>query len=194
MWPCPNRSTQLVSLQRILLVYWILSALSEAPARAADLRPETVAAFERYVRAMENRMDDDIRENQFLIVDRLPARDRHSAYGQLQRGQVYLQELHAREDDRTIQVPFGLIHHWAGVIFVPKASTSEVFAVLEDYDNHQNIYKPDIRRSRRIERNGNESKIYLQLYNKSLVTVVLNADFNVVETRIGNTRGQIASR
>ena len=56
------------------------------------------------------------------------------------------------------------------------------------------IYKPEIRRAKLIERNGNESKIYLQFYNKSIVTVVLNAYFDVIETQIGSTRIQSASR
>ena len=81
-----------------------------------------------------------------------------------------------------------------GVIFIPKATVSETNDVLNDYAHEPEIYKPDIRRAKIIEQNGNESKICLQFYNKSIVTVVLNDYSNVVETQLGSTRMQSASR
>lgn len=180
--------------RKTFLVCWLVAELTGIPGRAAELKPETAASFDRYIRAVEARMDDDVRHNQFLIVDRLPDLRRREAYDQLQQGQIYIEDLDIREDDRPVPIPGGLIHHWAGVIFIPKATLFEVIAVLQDYENHQNIYKPEVRRSKLIEHSGNESKIYLQLFNKSIVTVVLNAHFDVSDTQFGSTRRQIASR
>jgi hypothetical protein len=178
----------------LVLVFSIFAWLVGTSARAAQLKPETVAAFERYVAATETQMDDDLRLNQFLIVDRLPDLQRKEAYGQLQRGQAYIEELHTREDRHPIHIPNGLIHHWAGVMFIPKGTLSETLAVLNDFDNEPEIYKPEIRRAKLIEQNGNQSKIYLQFYNKSIVTVVLDAYFDVAEKQMGSTREQSASR
>jgi hypothetical protein len=139
-------------------------------------------------------MDDDVRLNQFLTIDRLPDIERQEAYDQLQQGQIHIEELHTQENHHSIRIPNGLVHHWAGVIFIPKATLIETNAVLQDYDHEPDIYKPEIRRSKLIEQGGNESKIYLQFYNKSLVTVVLNAYFDVMETQIGKSRIQSASR
>jgi len=80
------------------------------------------------------------------------------------------------------------------VVFVPDATLSQTVAVLQDYDNHEKIYKPDVRRSRLLEHDGDKSKIYLQFYHKSLVTVVLNANFDVVYTEFSGTRSTIKSR
>ncbi len=171
-----------------------MPGLVGAPAHAAELKPETVAAFQRYIRATEAQMDDDLRNNQFLFIDRLPDAQRREAYEELQQGQVYISELHSEEDLHPIRIPNGLVHHWAGAIFIPKATLSDTIAVLNDYDNEPEIYKPEIRRSKLIEQNGNESKIYLQFYNKSIITVVLNAYFDVMQTQIGSTRVQSASR
>lgn len=181
-------------LQKLFLVFWILPGLVGIPACAAQLKPETVAAFEHYVVVTEARMDDDIHLDQFLVMDRLPDLQRKEAYDQLQRGQIYIEELHTQEDHHPIRIPNGLIHHWAGVIFIPKATLSETIAVLQDYDNQPNIYKPEVRRAKLIERNGNESKVYFQYYNKSIVTVVLNAYSDVIETQIGDARLQSISR
>ena len=175
-------------------MFLILPGLAGTSSRAAQVKPETVAAFEHYVVATEARMDDDVRLNQFLTIDRLPDLERQEAYDQLQQGQIHIEELHTQENHHPIHIPNGLVHHWVGVIFIPKATLTETNTVLQDYDHEPDIYKPDIRRSKLIEQDGNESKIYLQFYNKSIVTVVLNAYFDVNETQIGNTRIQSTSR
>ena len=79
-------------------------------------------------------MDEDVRLNQFLVIDRLPDLQRKEAYDQLQRGQAYIEELHTKQDDHPIHIPNGLVHHWVGVIFIPKATLSETLAVLNDYE------------------------------------------------------------
>lgn len=176
------------------MVCWLVAGLAGAAAHATELKPETTAAFDRYIRATEARMDDDARHDHFLIIDGLPPSQRREVYDQLQRGEIYIEPLHTREDNRPIHVPRGLIHHWAGVIFIPKARLSDVLAVLQDYDAQQNIYKPEVRRSKLIERRGEQAKIFLQLFNKSVVTVVLDAEFDVSDTQFGSTQHQIAVR
>jgi hypothetical protein len=181
-------------LQLAALLSWILPGLFGTPAHATDLKPETVAAFDRYIAATEAQMGEDTRLNRFLIVDRLSDSERKDAYDQLQHGQVYIQEMDTREEHRPIPIPGGLIHHWAGVIFIRKATLAEANAVLHDYDNEPNIYKPDVHRAKLIHRNGDESKLFEQFYSKSIVTVVLNVYFDVVETQLGSTRIQSVSR
>jgi hypothetical protein len=177
------------TLARILTAF-----LMATPAFAVELKPETAAAFDRYVRAVETRMDDEIRNNEFLALDRLPDASRRAAYDQIRQGQIEIQTLRASENGRPITVPNGMIHHWLGIIFLKGATLPEVLAILQDYDNHQEIYKPRMRRSKLIERNGSDTKIHLQLFNKSVVTVFLNADFDVRDTDYGPARYQIALR
>ena len=181
-------------LQQVVPIFWILSGLFGSTARATDLKPEAVAAFDRYIAATETQMDEAARANRFLIVDRLPDIERQNAYDQLHQGQPFIEEMHTEEDHHPIPIPKGLIHHWAGVIFIPKETLAETDAVLRDYDHQEKIYKPDLRQAKLIERNGNESKIFEQFYSKSIITVVLNVYFDVVEKQIGSTRSQSVSR
>jgi hypothetical protein len=181
-------------MRGILIALCILVDLGGVAARATELKPDTAAAFDRYVRAMEARMDEDTGRDQFLVVDRLPDARRTEAYEQLKNGQVYIEAMSAREGDRPIKAPSGLIHHWAGVIFIPKATFEEVEAVMRDYDCHEDTYKPQIRKSKLIERNGDESKVYFQFFNHSIVTVILNANFDVRDTRFGSGRFQTVTR
>lgn len=181
-------------MRKILVALCILVDFGGMAVRATELKPETAATFDRYVHAMEARMAEDTGRDQFLVVDRLPDARRTAAYAQLKNGQVYIEAMSAREGDRPIKAPNGLVHHWAGVIFIPRATFSEVTAVLRDYDCHEDTYKPQIRKSKLIERNGDESKIYFQFFNHSIVTVILNANFDVRDTQFGPGRFQTVSR
>jgi hypothetical protein len=153
-----------------------------------------LAAFHRYIAATESQRDDDARLHHFLFIDRLPDAERRNAYQQLQQGEVYIQELHTEEDHHPIVISGGLIHHWAGVIFIPKGTLAEANGVLQDYDHQAAIYKPDVRQARLIEQDGDQSNIFEQFYSKSIVTVVLNTYFDVVERPLGSTRAESASR
>jgi hypothetical protein len=190
-----KRSHNLVRFaQAVLLLLCIPPGLASNSAQAAELNPETSAAFDRYIAATEARMDDDVRFNHFLVVDRLADSQRRDAYEQLHRSQTYVQELHTQQDHHPLSIPNGLIHHWAGVIFIPNATLSQTIAVIEDYENDPNIYRPEIRRSKVVEHDGNGSKICLQFVIKPIVTVVLNVYFDVSDTQFGTTRRQATSR
>jgi len=177
----------------LLLIVWTAAGMLVPPAEGTELKSATLAAFDRYIRVTEARMEDDLREDHFFFVDRLPDNRRHAIDAQLLHGMIEIQRLQTLEEGRTIPVPSGMIHHWAGVIFVPNATLPQVRAILEDYDELEKFYKPEIRRSKLLERNANESKTYLQLYKKSLVTVVLNANFNNTDTQFSSTRAQTKS-
>lgn len=167
---------------KVLAAGWAVSGLLAVPGHATELRPETAAAFDRYIRATEERMGEDSKEDRFLLIDRQPNGRRQEVYAQVRHGQVYIEQFRTKEDGKSIQVPDGLIHHWVGVAFIQGATVGQTLAVLQDYDNHKNVYKPDVRNSKLLERNGNEFKVYLQLYRKSLVTVVMNINLDIQYT------------
>jgi hypothetical protein len=191
------RSDQRVAVRlwpRVALACCIWSCFPAGSLHASNLKPETATAFNRYVAATETQMDDDARANRFLIVDRLPEAERRQAYQQLQRGEPFVEELQTRQADAPIPIPGGLIHHWAGVMFIPKATLLETTGVLNDYAHQPEIYKPDVRVAKLLEQHGDASKIFEQFYSKSIVTVVLNVYFDVVQTPMGSTRSRSVSR
>src|SRR5262249_21773841 len=171
------------SLLRCLLV-----GILATSAQATELKANTAAAFDRYIRATETRRADDLHNGRFLLLDSLPDSARKKSYASLRHGQLYIEQLDLKENGHSIPIPGGLVHHWVGVMFVPGATLSGVISVLQDYDNHKNIYKPDVRRSKLLEHTGNDFRIFLQFYRKSIVTVAINANFDVHYTMLGSTR------
>ena len=180
-----------------VLVAWMVASLVVPRAQAADLKAETAAAFDRYVQVTEAQMDEGLRNGDFLLMDRWPERRRDGLTAQLRRGDIYVEHLHTLDDNHSIAIPHGLIHDWIGIAFIPGTTLAETLSVLRDYDNHHNIYKPEVRASKLLERDGNTSKTFVQFFSKSIVTVVLNANFTVefrqvtpaqAETRSHSTR------
>jgi hypothetical protein len=49
-----------------------------------------------------------------------------------------------------VKVPNGLIHDWIGASFIPGTTVEDVLALVQDYDNHKNIYKPEVIASRLV--------------------------------------------
>jgi hypothetical protein len=175
--------------QRTITSLCLLLGLSLVSVHAAVLKPETAAAFDQYVRVTEDLQASDLRRDRFFIIDRLPDASRQEMYAKLRRGEIYIEQLQTKDDGKPIHIPDGMVHHWVGVMFVPGATLAQVAAVLQDYDHHKDIYAPDVRQSKLLEREVDEARIYYQLYRKVRVTVVINANFDAHFANDGPTRG-----
>jgi hypothetical protein len=176
-----------VAICRAFLVLPVLSVLAGSTAVAADLQPETVAAFDRYVRATERRMDGAA---PYLWVDTLGEARRREALAALRRGELVIEPLETREQGKAIDVPDGLIHHWIGVVFVPRGTVDGAVALLQDYDRHAQVYAPTVARSKTLARNGDAFKVHLRFMMKKGITVVTNTEHEARFTRDGPDRAQ----
>jgi hypothetical protein len=137
--------------------------------QAAELKPQTVAAFNRYVRLTEARIAAEQEEGQpFLHGAPNPAR--------LRKGELVIQRLTTRERGKEIDIPDGLAHHWIGTAFVPGATVDQAVALLQDYDRHAEIYKPNVARSKVLSRDGDSFRVSLRFFMKQVLTVVVNSE------------------
>lgn len=168
----------------------VLLAIS---AHAAELKKPTAAAYDRYIAATETRLRTELQNGTFLFIDAYPEKSRAEAYTQLRNGQILVQQVNTKEEGHPIEIPHGLIHDWAGVLFIPNTTLSQTLAVIQDYDHHQDIYKPEVRRSKLLSHDGDRFKVFLQLYKKSLVTVAINAEFENTFEHLSPTRATMHS-
>jgi hypothetical protein len=144
------------------------------------LRMETHEAFQRYVKLTEARNEEELRGGAGLLwVDGLPAEQRTEAYAALKRGEVRMQKLETLENGKAIRCPGGMIHHWTGVIFIPRAKVEDVLHVLEDYDKHSAYYAPDVERSKIESREGDHFLVFLRFRRHKVITVILNTEHEV---------------
>lgn len=184
-----NSLQNLFRTSTLLLLLSVL-ALEEPAVLSAELKPKTVEAFNRYVEATEARIEREIaRPEAFLYIDGLPEARRSPARATVKRGEVYMERLKTRDSaGREIDIPDGLVHHWLGAAFIPNFGLREVLELVQDYDRHDTIYRPEVVKSRLVSREGDDFKIYYRLRKKKVITVTLNTDHDVRYTQVRETR------
>lgn len=150
------------------------------PVEAADLKPAAVEGFNRYVRLSEARIDSAAsRHEPFLWVESLPEERRAAVYAQLHEGKVVIERLETRDGGKRIDVPGGLIHHWIGTVFIPGATLAQTLALEEDYDHHQDYFRPDVIGSKILRHEGSDYVVQLRFYKKKIITTVLDTEHHV---------------
>ena len=144
---------------------------------AAGLQPATAAAFDRYVRLTEQRIDDEVTKTAgFLWIDTLPKARVAEVAGGLQQGGVIIERLETRDGSKEINAPEGLIHHWVGTVFVPRVGVKEAVALMQDYDRHGQYFAPAIARAKLLERDGNRFRVALRFYVKKIISVTMDTE------------------
>lgn len=132
---------------------WAFLLLSVLNAR---LTPEANAAFDRYVQQSEARMAAD--------TSKSPDRD---------------PRIEQIEAARKVDAPGAMIQDWVGTMFLPGATLHQVQAVLRDYSHYKDFYAPRVIESQEISHKGDDYVVFLRLYEKHVLTVVLNTTYHV---------------
>ena len=162
---------------------------------AAELKPETVAAFDRYVAVTEARIRSEVDgERPFLWVDRLAAEERADVYTRLAQGDVQVERLQTRDGDEKISIPSGLVHHWIGTVLIPGVSLESTIALIRDYNQYAEFYRPNVRKASILEQEGDRFKVYAQLYMKKILTAVLDTEYDAEFIAVDDRRAYVPSR
>ena len=145
------------------------------------LKPHTLRAFEAYVRKAEAQMEQtQLGSSSFLWSDASSERSQ-----QIHKGQIVAQFWSGQG---PVSVPDGLIHDWIGAAFIPASNLKKTLALIQDYDNHKNIYKPEVMDSKLISHRDNDFQIYLRLLKTKIITVILDTDHKVHYDSLDPTR------
>ncbi len=149
--------------------------------KLVQLNPQTMEAFDTYIHQAETAMEQTLDgRGAFLWSQQSPERTQDAG-----RGKVVAEFWSGRG---PVKVPSGLIHDWIAAAFIAASTIQEIFSVIQDYDNHKNIYKPEVVDSKLIRRDENEFQIYLRLLKKKVITVVLDTEHEVHYRPVDETR------
>jgi hypothetical protein len=149
--------------------------------KPVQLNRQTLEAFDDYILEAEKGMEQTLHgTSSFLWSQQQPERA-----DKVGRGQIVAQFWSGQS---PVKVPHGLIHDWIAAAFIPDSTIKEIFALIQDYDNHKNIYKPEVIASKLIRCEGNDFEIYLRLLKKKIITVVLDTEHEVHYRPVNRTR------
>ena len=156
-------------------------------AEPVRLSEETLAAYVEYVRAAEAAFSLTLQpEGPFLWWDTCP-----DVADRVREGQIITR---MAAEGGPLHVTYGLIHDWIGLVCIPKATIENTLALVQDYDRHKEIYRPEVMESKLVDRRGNEFDIFLRLLKKKIITVVLDTDHHVEYEALSGTRWWCRSR
>ncbi len=105
----------------------VLTVWATQIARAADLRPGTLTAWNAYVKQADAHMQERAAGRQtFLWMDESPDRA-----ARVRRGEVVLAPV---VNHGTEGVSHGLVHDWIGAVFIPGATVDSLWSVVPMID------------------------------------------------------------
>ena len=186
--------SDLVVFKPVLCAGLIWLAAS-APLIAADLQRAAAESFDRYSRVTEARLDQELRgQLPFLWLDRLDSAKRLDLENRIRRGEIGLTRLEIREDGRSVRFPGALCHHWIGTMLVPHLGLERVVTLMQSYERYEDMYRPAVRHSRTLSRTDSNFIVLLQLFQKKVISVVLNTESEVSYLPAGQKRVQVRSR
>jgi hypothetical protein len=148
-----------------------LGAMAQT-ATPVQLKQQTLKRFSAYIRDAEAAMEPTLGDGSTFLWS-----DVNSERAQQVRGCQVVAQFWSGHG--PVEAPNGLIHDWIAASFIVGTTVKKVLALVQDYDNHKNIYKPEVIGSRLISHRGNDFQIYLRLRKKKIVTVVLDTDHEV---------------
>jgi hypothetical protein len=129
------------------------------PSRAAELKQQTVNAWEQYVHAASARTEERAATDHFLWIDESPLR-----FSRVHAGEVVVSPL-SREPQA---VPSGLIHHWIGATFIPGARIEDVVAIVRNYDRYTEYYRPSVIDAKTLSRKAEEDRFSVVVVDKAM--------------------------
>jgi hypothetical protein len=169
-----------------ILVAVILSAGAALVAQPkTELRPEAVAAYEKYAARAEQNLDQRLKGDaaRFLSVS-----GEAGAKERLRTGAI-----EPKFTERSLEAPGGLIQDWTATMYVKGTSGEDVVALLTDYARHQDLYA-EVIAGKVLRRDGTKIRSSLRLLKEKVFTVVLDTEHDVEILKGHDRRWQLRSR
>jgi len=141
-------------------------------AEPVQLQQETLAAYGEHVAIAEADLSQTLQQDGPSLWF-----ERSTERADLVRSGRTEVEMWAGKD--PIHVPGGLLHDWIGAVCIRDANVQNTLALVQSYDQHHEIYAPEVIGSKLISRMGDIFDIYLRLRKKKMITVVLDTDHHV---------------
>lgn len=167
--------------RRVLLSLLCASfLLAPAASDGAELKEETLNAWDAYVQHVNSEMDDRL-HGPFLWVDEVPDR-----LQRVRTGDILVSSIGPHNPK---PVPSGLIHHWMGAAYISDARLEDVLAAARDYSHYQEFYKPAVVDSKSLGTTGACDKYSMLLTNKEIVaSTALDSEYEACYHQVDERR------
>jgi len=174
-----------------ILCFGLLAAF----AGAAELKPDTIEAFDRYVRITEEERATKTRKSgTFLWIDSQEESLRKQLHERLARGEIVTKRLETRDDNRPIRIPHGIVHHWVATIFIPGATLPQTMTLMENYASYPQLFSFGVQQSKVLSQEKEDFQVQLRMFRKASSPLFYNVDLDDRYRRVDAGHGYRRSR
>ena len=171
------------STSRFPILCGLLILVLAGPRTPAQPTPGAVAAFHQYTVVVESRLSQQHKApGAFLSAD--PQEE-----VRLHRGELIVEQL-----SPASQPAGALLHHWRGTAFAPGASAEQFERLLRDFGAYPHVFGPQVIEARAQPLGSNDLQAVMRLRQKHVMTVVMDASYDVTFGQLDPHNGYSASR
>ena len=183
--PAPGRLQwpfRISSLAPVSFFLFVISLVFPVPAIAANLKSETVDAWDDYLRTAMANFQERVRPGGSYLW----SLENAERAGKVRAGEIVVDSASGQHPRK---VPGGLIHHWIGAALLSNLNLKDVLEVTRDYDRYKDFYRPSVIESKAVARNGSTDRFSMLLMNKVLFSkIALDADYEATNVIVDNRR------
>ncbi len=177
--------TRLRNLLAALLV--VLASPASTPAQTS---PPATLAFDRYVHAVEQRLNTQHASPATFLA---PANDQR-----LHNGEILVEPVHEPTGPAILEAAGGntMLHHWRGTAFVPHAHAANFEHLLRDLPAYPQRFSPEVLRAAVLSSNpgGDHLQTALRVRQHHGLTVTLDTTYDLTFSHPNPLRGCSTSR
>lgn len=173
---------------KLYLMILLAALLLPVQSKAANLKAETVAAWEDYIQSVSATVQDRARPGRTFLWTEESA----DKIAKVHNGEILVAPA---PGPNPRKVPGGLIHHWVAAAFLPNVKLNDILEVTQDYDRYKEFYQPSVIASNALVRRGSDDYFSMLLVNKAfLLKTALDADYRTTNVRLDDRRFYSISR
>ncbi|MES2394144.1 MAG: hypothetical protein V4555_21100 [Acidobacteriota bacterium] len=153
----------------------------------AEPSAAAVAGFDRYTRAVEQRLAEEHRASAGFVAGGGNA----ARVARLKSGEVMVEKLTPAEG---AAFDGAMLHDWLGTAFVKGATAADFERLMEDFNGYPQHFAPDIVQAKTVVRNGDRFEAWMRIRQRHVITVVMDASFDVQFAAVDARHGYSVSR
>jgi hypothetical protein len=170
------------------LTLLLAALLIPAQAHAANLKSETVSAWNGYVQSVTSALQERARPGGSFLWT-LQESDRME---KVHNGEIVVAPAPGPSPRK---VPGGLINHWMGAAFLAGTKLDDILEVTSDYDHYKEFYRPGVIESKAGAHSASQDTFSMLLMNKALfLKMAVDADYQTTNVRLNERRFYSVSR
>jgi len=188
--------TQLSGMRYCFLFGTVFGLFAIAPSAFAEAPAAAVAGFDAYVNKLEARLTQQHRTPDAFLAE-VGANAEVDA--RLRKGDLVIEQL---TPSGEAEVHGGLLHHWRGTAFIPKATAADFERLMKDFGAYPQRFAPqvlkaqvDSPRSASIpDRIPDHFTASMRVRQHHVITVVMDTTYDVAYGRLDAQHGFSISR